>query len=62
MPRRLILRRLCPRFPNISVSAGGEFVPAGRQMQIDLAQLKDYESLVGNFYAIDANTMIGSDQ
>ena len=45
-----------------SVTAGGEFVPAGRQMQIDLAQLKDYESLVGNFYAIDANTMVGSDQ
>ena len=47
---------------SISATAGGEFVPAGRQMQIDLAQLKDYESLVGNFYAIDANTMIGSDQ
>lgn len=45
-----------------SATAGGEFVPAGRQMQIDLAQLKDYEALVGNFYAIDANTMIGSDQ
>ena len=45
-----------------SATVGGEFVPAGRQMQIDLAQLKDYESLVGNFYAIDANTMIGSDQ
>lgn len=45
-----------------SATAGGEFVPAGRQMQIDLAQLKDYESLIGNFYAIDANTMIGSDQ
>lgn len=45
-----------------SATAGGEFVPAGRQMQIDLTQLKDYESLVGNFYAIDANTMIGSDQ
>ena len=45
-----------------SATSGGEFVPAGRQMQIDLAQLKDYESLVGNFYAIDANTMIGSDQ
>ena len=44
------------------VAAGGEFVPAGRQMQIDLAQLNDYESLVGNFYAIDANTMVGSDQ
>ena len=45
-----------------AATAGGEFVPAGRQMQIDLAQLKDYESLVGNFYAIDANTMIGSNQ
>ena len=45
-----------------AATAGGEFVPVGRQMQIDLAQLKDYESLVGNFYAIDANTMIGSDQ
>lgn len=45
-----------------SATDGGEFVPTGRQMQIDLAQLKDYESLVGNFYAIDANTMIGSDQ
>lgn len=45
-----------------SATVGGEFVPAGRQMQIDLAQLKDYEALVGNFYAIDANTMIGSDQ
>ena len=45
-----------------SATAGGEFVPAGRQMKIDLTQLKDYESLVGNFYAIDANTMIGSDQ
>ena len=43
-------------------TAGGEFGPGGRQMQIDLAQLKVYESLVGNFYAIDANTMIGSDQ
>lgn len=45
-----------------SATAGGEFIPAARQMQIDLAQLKDYESLVGNFYAIDANTMVGSDQ
>lgn len=45
-----------------SAAAGGEFIPAARQMQIDLAQLKDYESLVGNFYAIDANTMVGSDQ
>ena len=47
---------------NTSATDVGEFVPAGRQMQIDLAQLNDYESLVRNFYAIDANTMVGSDQ
>ena len=31
-------------------------------MQIDRTQLSDYETLVQNFYAIDANTMAGSDQ
>lgn len=40
----------------------GAFLPAGQQVQIDLAQLSDYETLVRNFYAIDANTMAGSDQ
>lgn len=38
------------------------FLPATQQVQIDLAQLSDYETLVRNFYAIDANTMAGSDQ
>lgn len=40
----------------------GEFHPAARQVQIDRTQLSDYETLVQNFYAIDANTMAGSDQ
>lgn len=38
------------------------FIPATQQVEIDLAQLTDYETLVRNFYAIDANTMVGSDQ
>ena len=47
---------------SISATTVGEFIPADRQIQIDLAQLNNYEALVGNFYAIDANTMVGSDQ
>lgn len=43
-------------------TAGGDFLPARQQVQIDLAQLSDYGTLVQNFYAIDANTMAGSDQ
>lgn len=43
-------------------TAVNDFRPAGQQVQIDLAQLADYETLVRNFYAIDANTMAGSDQ
>lgn len=35
---------------------------AVQQVQIDRTQLADYETLVRNFYAIDANTMAGSDQ
>lgn len=46
----------------IPVAATGNFVPATQQVQIDLTQLTDYETLVRNFYAIDANTMAGSDQ
>lgn len=41
---------------------GRDFQPAARQVQIDRTQLSDYETLVQNFYAIDANTMAGSDQ
>lgn len=43
-------------------AAVNDFRPAGQQVQIDRAQLADYETLVQNFYAIDANTMAGSDQ
>ena len=43
-------------------TAAGAFRPASRQVQVDLTQLTDYETLVRNFYAIDANTMAGSDQ
>lgn len=46
----------------IPVTVTGNFIPAAQQVQIDLTQLTDYETLVRNFYAIDANTMAGSDQ
>lgn len=46
----------------ITEAYAGSFRPAMQQVQIDLEQLTDYETLVGNFYAIDANTMAGSDQ
>ena len=38
------------------------FSPAERQVEIDVGQLQDYETLVNTFYAVDANTMVGSDQ
>lgn len=40
----------------------GAFIPRAQLQQVDLAQFADYEALVGQFYTIDANTMIGSDQ
>ena len=46
----------------IPAAAMGGFIPAAQQVQVDLTQLTDYETLVRNFYAIDANTMAGSDQ
>ena len=48
--------------PVVAEAAANVFLPASQQVQIDLTQLKDYETLVRNFYAIDANTMAGSDQ
>ena len=39
-----------------------EFVPHVQQAQVDLAAFQDYETLVREFYTIDANTMAGSDQ
>ena len=39
-----------------------DFAPHARQAQVDLSALESYETLVKEFYTIDANTMIGSDQ
>ena len=50
---------------SVEATAGtalSNFRPAVQQVQIDRTQLVDYETLVRNFYAIDANTMAGSDQ
>lgn len=50
---------------SVEATAGtalSNFRPAVQQVQIDCTQLADYETLVRNFYAIDANTMAGSDQ
>ena len=50
---------------SVEATAGtalSNFRPAVQQVQIDRTQLEDYETLVRNFYAIDANTMAGSDQ
>lgn len=50
---------------SVETTAGtalSNFRPAVQQVQIDRTQLADYEILVRNFYAIDANTMAGSDQ
>lgn len=38
------------------------FAPHERQMQVDLQPLSGYETLVQQFYTIDANTMAGRDQ
>ena len=50
---------------SVEATAGtalSNFRPAVQQVQIDRTQLADYETLVRNFYAIDSNTMAGSDQ
>ncbi len=38
------------------------FMPHGRQEQISLETLQDYDILLRQFYTVDANTMVGSDQ
>lgn len=38
------------------------FVPHGKMNQVDLEALKNYETLIQQFYTIDANTTAGSDQ
>lgn len=39
-----------------------EFVPGQKQAEVNYDSLQDYETLIKNFYTIDSNTMIGSDQ
>lgn len=46
----------------IQAQQPSSFVPHVQQTQIDLATLENYETLVKQFYTIDANTMAGSDQ
>jgi len=38
------------------------FMPHGRMKLVNLEPLSDYQTLVSQFYTIDANTMAGSDQ
>lgn len=40
----------------------GSFVPHGIQEQVDITALQDYETLLKQFYTVDSNTMVGSDQ
>lgn len=39
-----------------------DFIPHERQEQIDLGALSGYDALISQFYIVDANTMVGSDQ
>lgn len=39
-----------------------EFVPHAQQTQVDLEALRDYETLLKQFYIVDSNTMAGSDR
>ena len=38
------------------------FIPHGKQNQVDLGPLKNYETLIQQFYTVDANTTAGSDR
>ena len=38
------------------------FIPHGIQNQVSLEALRDYNTLIQQFYSVDANTMAGSDQ
>lgn len=38
------------------------FVPHTKQVEVNLEELDSYETLVKNFYTVDGNTMVGSDQ
>lgn len=47
---------------NSAATQGQIFIPHGKQAQIAMEPLLQYETLVQTFYTIDANTMAGSDQ
>jgi len=38
------------------------FIPHGQQQQVSLEPLKEYETLIRQFYSVDANTSVGSDR
>lgn len=38
------------------------FMPHGQQAQVDLESLRDYETLLKQFYIVDSNTIAGSDR
>ncbi|MCI9574489.1 MAG: stage II sporulation protein P [Lachnospiraceae bacterium] len=40
----------------------GVFLPHEKQVNLDLEPLSDYETLIQQFYTVDANTVAGSDQ
>ena len=44
------------------VQQSSPFVPHVQQTQMDLASLENYETLIKQFYTVDANTIAGSDQ
>lgn len=49
-------------YENEAAKEGQEFIPHEAVQQIDLDVLRDYDTLVKNFYTIDSNTMAGSGQ
>lgn len=42
--------------------SGTVFVPHVQQAEVDMEALREYETLVQEFYTVDSNTMIGSNQ
>lgn len=46
----------------VAVQQPAAFIPHTRQSQVDLEALGSYETLIQQFYTIDANTTAGSDQ
>lgn len=47
---------------NEAVKVPVAFEPRTKRVQVDLEELRDYETLVKRFYTIDANTVAGTDQ